>query len=137
MKIEITAKPVFHFDLSFADIALLTKLSRNHYDARCQGLSLGVAQAGRNGLLLIWGMAVQSAQDGETTVPATADRGELDTLLKCMELAQYLKSADEQARVSALRAAFYGALRRSCELQDRWIDEYNSEASPPGPVRTF
>lgn len=128
MKIEITAVPKFSFALEQADLDLLTKLSCHHYDARCRSYSQGVAEAGRNGLLVIWQMFCTSTeQDASRWVEATATQADLDTLLKCMEMTQCLQTPDELQRVDTLRKAFIGAMRRAGELHRAWVDVYDTE----------
>lgn len=126
MQIEITAKPVFSFAISRADVTVLTTLSMHHYDWHCKSYSKTAADVGKNGLLVIWGMYLDSAEkEGQASAEVSASRDDLDTLLKCMEMA-YLHHDVDQARVDALRDAFFGALRRASELYTVWVDKYDS-----------
>lgn len=134
MNIAITSTAVFHLCITRPILDVLIKLSANHYDSSCKLLYTRAGQGQVNGLLRIWNDTLQLVLvDGESNAKVRATFRDLDILLKCMEMSNWL-SADETRLVDGLRCDFLAALRLANAKHDEWTAEYvspNSTTSAP------
>lgn len=134
MVISITAAPHFHFLVTRPVVAVLIKLSANHYDSNCRLLGARVGLDGPvNGVLRIWQDSLdfeEPSANGKVQVHAVFR--DLDTVLKCMENNSRLTD-EEQRIVDGLRRDFLAALQLANAKHHEWTAEY---VSPNSTVST-
>lgn len=79
MKIEINAQPVFRFNLTKAQINLISYVAQSHYDSVCR------ESAGVGGFVHSWRNAIMF----EESFKLSASSGQLDTMLKILEMSPF------------------------------------------------
>lgn len=104
MKIEVEVQPVFWLTLTREDVEPLILLSQHHYDGACKAAS-------RPGGFLYGWLNITSAgvPTGHEPPKCSADRRQLDTVLKCCEMARLA----HQSR--ALTTEQYVGVQHFCE----------------------
>lgn len=116
MKIDISAKPQFHFSVTRKQVELLIKASSHHYDGHCRSIS----QA--NGFLSGWEKRLQFNESD--VVEVTTEFAELDTLLKVMEMvSSHGYSHEEMGMFSSMNMAFHRVLATSNMICPSWKAE--------------
>jgi hypothetical protein len=123
MKITLHGKPQFRLPLTLADVDVLCKLSSMHYDSVCKQASVV------GGFLYGWqGMLRFSEEEGSEPLAVSGDFRTLDTCLKIMEGCVPGRfcpvSAEDAARVEAMRTAIRGALQLANEVSQGWTATY-------------
>jgi len=107
MKFHIRLVPRFRFELTPAQLTMLTKASEMHYDASCRGLSLRPTPgaSASTGLLLGWRNAHDWAATSGDPAILEASWRDLDLCLKCMEWP--LPDGEHEADRRQVSSAFF------------------------------
>jgi hypothetical protein len=121
MKVEIQGRPEFRFMLTLAQVDVLVKLSRGHYDSVCRAASDPNAPHGDH-FIYTWRACVEGAGEDYTH---RASWRQLDVCLKIMEMAG-MCTRQEKAAVDKLRHAFFSAMSVANNHAATWTAEFKS-----------
>lgn len=118
MKIEMTAKPVFHFDLNPDQLRILLWCSEHHYDAVCKGASRvgGFIYGWKGRLTWIWDNPLAFSGYG-----CHADATSLDICCKILEGTFGLPESDRQIAIKLSRR-FKDCLEQSSKIHELKFD---------------
>lgn len=121
MKIGLTARIEFSLPITQDQIAILTKLAKHHYDAKCKAAPF----------LARWASTIEIMKTYEPdpdhhTVDATNDQ--IQTCLKLMEMATALLEPEQITVCRALSRDLSGALHLSNECYSNWQATYGAAA---------
>lgn len=116
MKVKVVGRPVFYFELSKAILQMVLIEASTHYDYKCRQASV------QGGFVYGWYQSACFSDDGVAQI--RAEWGELDLLLKILELRHFNSVAEHVRQMDKLSSQVHTMMQMINERKQDWVVEF-------------